>query len=226
MRRMWRRWSRSTCTCCASLSMTLASPTLDRWVVSLPLCLSVGQSVCWSVCLFCLFAKSLTILQSVVQTRPLCVCACVWVYVFLASDCLETIEVIIIKLGTVTASDRLMHHMSTILTLTFIQGHTDLNHENNICLIISTTIQAMPIKLAVEIVPLKVYMIIASLVTLTFTQGLSPKVTSVSQTWLLFKLQYLGQYLRYDIFTWHNRRPGHCICAHARFNDLDLDARL
>ena len=41
----------------------------------------------------------------------------------------ETVKVIIIKHGTVTASDMLMHHMSFILTLTFIQGHTDLNHE-------------------------------------------------------------------------------------------------
>ena len=58
----------------------------------------------------------------------------------------------IIKLGTVTASDMRMHHMLIILTLTFIQGHTDLNHENNKCLIILETVQAMPIKFAVKIV--------------------------------------------------------------------------
>ena len=34
--------------------------------------------------------------------------------------------VIIIKLGTVTASGMRMHHMLIMLTLTFIQGHTDL----------------------------------------------------------------------------------------------------
>ena len=47
-----------------------------------------------------------------------------------ASDSTETIEVIIIKLGTATASDMAMHHVLIIMTLTsFIQGHTDLNHE-------------------------------------------------------------------------------------------------
>ena len=50
------------------------------------------------------------------------VCVC-------ASDSSGTIEAIIIKLGKVTASDMRMHHMLIILTLTFIQGHTDLNHE-------------------------------------------------------------------------------------------------
>ena len=53
----------------------------------------------------------------------------------LASDSLETIEVIIIKLGTVTASG----HMLIILTMTCIQGHTDLNLENNKCSIIKET---------------------------------------------------------------------------------------
>ena len=65
-------------------------------------------------------------LQILTQTAlSLCVCVCV----SLASDSSETIEVIIIKLGMVTASDMKMHHM----ILTFIQGHTDLNHENNKC---------------------------------------------------------------------------------------------
>ena len=40
------------------------------------------------------------------------------------SDSSETIEVIIIKLGTVTASDMRMHHVLSILTMTFVQGHT------------------------------------------------------------------------------------------------------
>ena len=72
--------------------------------------------------------------------------------------------VIIVKLGTVT-SNMGMHHVLIILTLTFIQGHTDLNHKNNKCLIISKTIQAMPINFAVKIIQLKVYM------NLTFIQG-------------------------------------------------------
>ena len=55
-----------------------------------------------------------------------------------------------------------------ILTMTFIQGHKDFNHENNKCLIISETIQAMPIKIKVKI---EVHMTIASPMTLTFIQG-------------------------------------------------------
>ena len=78
-------------------------------------------------------------------------------FVSLANDSLETVEVIIVKLGTDTDSDMGMHHVLLILTLPFIQGHTDLNHENNQCSIISETVQAMPIKFAVKIVWLKVY---------------------------------------------------------------------
>ena len=52
-------------------------------------------------------------------TLSVFVCICL----SLTSDSSETIEVIIIKLGTVTTSDMRMHHMLIILTLTFIQGH-------------------------------------------------------------------------------------------------------
>ena len=99
----------------------------------------------------------------------MCVCLCV--YVSLKSNSSETSEVTIVKHGMVTVSDMRMHQVLIILTLTFIQGHTDLTHENNKCFIISETVQAMPIKFAVKIVRLKVYMTIASLMTLTFTQG-------------------------------------------------------
>ena len=44
--------------------------------------------------------------------RIICVCA-------LASDSAESINVTVIKLGTVTASDMVMHHVLIILTLTF-----------------------------------------------------------------------------------------------------------
>ena len=64
-----------------------------------------------------------------------------------------------------------MHLVLIALTLTFIQGPSELNHENNKCLIISETIQAMPIKFTVKIVRLKVYMTIANTMTLTFIQG-------------------------------------------------------
>ena len=137
-----------------------------------------------------------------------CVCLCVCV----CPDSLETVEVIIIKLGTVTASDMRMHHVFIILTLTFIQGHTDLNYEDNNFWIISETIQAMPIKFSVKIVRQKVYMTTASPMTTSFT--------SASQT-LLFNLRYLGQCLSYYIQTWHGGRFMDAVYAH----DLDLDAR-
>ena len=59
-----------------------------------------------------------------------CVCVCVCVP---PSDSSETVQTIIIKLGTETASDITMHHVLIIVNLTFVQGHSDLNHENNIC---------------------------------------------------------------------------------------------
>ena len=89
----------------------------------------------------------------------------------LASDFSETIEVIIIKLGTITASDKLMHHMLIILALTFIQGHINLIHENNTFFIISETLQAVLIKFAVKIVRLKVWMIFSQSDGLALTQG-------------------------------------------------------
>ena len=76
----------------------------------------------------------------------MCVCVCVseeCVCVSLASESSETVEVIIVNLGTVIASDMIMHHVLIVLTLTFIQGLTDLNHENNKYLIVSETIQAI-----------------------------------------------------------------------------------
>ena len=64
-----------------------------------------------------------------------------------------------------------MHHVLIIFTSTFIQGYRDVNPQNNNCLIISGTIQAMAIQFAVEIVQLKVYMAIAIPMNLTFIQG-------------------------------------------------------
>ena len=58
---------------------------------------------------------------------------------------------VLIKLGTITALDMLMHHVLIILTLTFIQGRTDLNHEHHKCLITSETVQAIPVTFAVKI---------------------------------------------------------------------------
>ena len=80
-------------------------------------------------------------------------CVCVRVCLSVPpSNSSETVEVTIVKVGTVTASGMRMHHMLIVLTLTFIQDHTDRNHEKNKCLIISKTIQTMTIKFAMKVV--------------------------------------------------------------------------
>ena len=86
-------------------------------------------------------------------------------------DFSETVEVSIVKLGMVTASDMRMHDVLIILTLTFIQGQTDRNHENYQCMIISETVKAKAITFAGKTVRLKVYVTTASPMTLTFIQG-------------------------------------------------------
>ena len=139
-------------------------------------CVSVCLSVCMSVCLPANLPACL----------PVCLC------MSLESDSSGTIEVTIITLDTVTVSDILMRHGLIILTLAFIQVHIDLNDENNKCLIISKTIQAIPIMFLVLLVRLKVYRTVSSLMTLIFTQG---------HNWVsnltVCNLQYFGYYLSY-----------------------------
>ena len=78
-----------------------------------------------------------------------CVCVCVPRKRFLGNYIY--IEVIITKLSTVTASCVRMHHVLIILTLTFIQIHTEHNHENSKRSIISESFQAMLINFVVKI---------------------------------------------------------------------------
>ena len=105
--------------------------------------------VCVCVCVVCV---CVCVCRNVRACVRACERACV-------RACARAIEVIIIiKLGTVSALDMLMHHVSIILNLTFIHGHTDLSHESNKCLIILETIEPMPLSFAVKIVRLKVYM--------------------------------------------------------------------
>ena len=66
----------------------------------------------------CVFSKYLDFENSFNIEDPESVC------VSPASDSSETIEVIIIKLGMVTSSDMVMHHVLIILILTCIQGHS------------------------------------------------------------------------------------------------------
>ena len=111
------------------------------------------------------------IVCKVVISNPTRISVCLSVCLSLARDSSENIKVVIINLGTVIGSGMLMHHVLIISTLTFIQGHTYLNHETNQCLIISETNKAMLITFAVKIVRLKLYMTIASPIKLTFIQG-------------------------------------------------------
>ena len=111
-------------------------------MVQKSLCVCVRVSVCVCVSPFAMFIKF--------DWRYSSVC------VSLHSS--ETIKVLIIKLGKVrvTASNMVLYHMLLILTLTYIHGHTDLNHENNTCLIISETVPSNPHHVAVKIVKPKV----------------------------------------------------------------------
>ena len=128
----------------------------------------------------------------------------------LASDSSETGEVIIVRFGTMTTSDMRMYHVLIKLTLTFIQGHTNLNHENNKGLIISETIQAMAMAFAVRIVRLKVYLKMS-------------KPISWPSNMTTLNLQNLIQYLSYYIRTWLGGRLTGAL--YDRFDNLDLDTR-
>ena len=64
-------------------------------------------------------------------------------------------KVMIVKLGKVTASDIRMHRVLISLTLTFTQGHTDQNLDNNKCSIISETIQRNPQQVCSNAGPVK-----------------------------------------------------------------------
>ena len=139
------------------------------------------------------------------------------------SDSLETIEVIIVKRVTVTALDTRMHQVLIILTLPFIQGHTDLNYDSNKCSITSETVQAVPIKIAVKIVRLKVH--------ITFSQSDDLALHSRSQVRLKLDKRLTctivvisrAVFTLYGIQTWHDGRFMHGTSAHARFDTLDLD---
>ena len=105
------------CTTDATLPQTLRES--DELFLSFPQMTRSSRCTCFQIddCtiihflffLLFLFSKSLKIFKKLTWTRPLSVCLSLCVS--LASDSLETIEVIIIKLGMVTASDMVMHHI-------------------------------------------------------------------------------------------------------------------
>ena len=116
-------------------------------------CVRACVCVCVRVCVCACACVCVCVCVYVCECVRACVlaCVCVCVCVPFASDSSETINVISIKLGTVTAADMRMHHVFIILTLAFIQAHTNLNHENIKCSIVSETVEAMPIRFAVKI---------------------------------------------------------------------------
>ena len=71
-----------------------------------------------------LFAKQT--LRNITETKSVCLYVCVYVCLSLASNSSdsEPTTAIIIKLGTVTASDLIMHHVLNVLA--FVKGHTDI----------------------------------------------------------------------------------------------------
>ena len=133
--------------------------------------MSVCVCLCARVCV-CLCARVWACVCVFVCTcECVCMCVCVCASVCLSvclsigSDFSESIEVIIIKLGMVTASD------------------TDLNDEHNKCSIIS--FQAIPIRCAVKIVRLKGYVI--------FSQSDDIALYSRSQLRLSFQWNHNNQ---------------------------------
>ena len=97
-------------------------------------CVRAWVSVCMCLCVCVCACVRVCVCVCV------CVCVRVCVCVSISSDSSETVQVIIVTFGTVAASVLKIHHVIITLTLTFIQGHTVRNHENNACLIISATI--------------------------------------------------------------------------------------
>ena len=100
------------------------------------------------------------------------------------------------------ASDMAMRRVLIMLTLTVIQGRTDVKREINKCLIISETVSSIAHQVCCWDSPTK------SLHNLLVRWPCpSFKFTTASQTWLLCNLQYLRQYLlSYYIQTWHDAR--------------------
>ena len=119
---------------CRLLQSPLLLPLLLLHVVWYNVCY-----ICWAWCLqttllwkagkkiFFVFKVISDFHKVNVDETSACVCVCVCVCVSLASDSSETVEVIIIKLGTITASDMRIHHVLIILTLTSVKVMKTIN---------------------------------------------------------------------------------------------------
>ena len=146
-----------------------------------------------------LFSKSLTTLKKFqIDEAKVCLSVGLSVCVSLASDSSEAIEVIVVKLDTVTASDMALHHVLIILTLTFTQNHTDLNHKINQWSIISEIILFKQSPSRCENSPnIGLYNVFSVRCPCS-----SLKITTASQTWQMLTLNYI-YYSRSVFKLWH-----------------------
>ena len=138
------------------------------------------------------------------------VCVCVYVCVCVrarvhaclsvASHISDTSEAIAVTFDTVAASVMRLHRVLIILTLTFIQGHTDSNHENNKCDYFRKCSSSNPHQVCCEDRPTK------GLHDQCQSDDLDLQGHKCVSNWSTFYLQYLGQYVSYFIQTWHDGR--------------------
>ena len=116
-----------------------------------------------------------------------------------------------------------MHHVIIILTVTFIQGPTDINHE--MFYYFRNLFQTMPIKFTVKIIRLKVYIIYSQSdeTDLNWRSQLRLKLYSlffgtiivISWTFLSIQTWDDGRFIMYGI-----KNIGYNLCA--RFDNLTL----
>ena len=133
--------------------------------------------------------------------QSVCLGVCLSVCLSVTSHISETSEAIAITFDTVTASVTRMYHVLIILTLTFIQNHTDINYENNMFDYVRNYSSKSHQVYCED----------------SLTKGLHDhcqfddlELHSRPQVHLkldyFLTCHYLGQYLSYYIHTWHDSR--------------------
>ena len=158
------------------------------------------------------FVCKVTTLQILLYTTlSLCVCVCLSVCVPPRNRFLGNCWSQHHQTGHGNCSDKLMHHM--LIILTFIQGHTDFNHENNKCLIISETVQTIPIKFVVKIV---------WLYNLFSVQWLRSSLTTAFQTWQTLNLYFKVRSKTISGTYRSNQEKEHNNCEHDSHTESKL----
>ena len=165
------------------------------------------------------------------RTCRTCLCVCVRAFKWCPSQAVipqsRTVEITIVKLGTVTASYVRMHHVLIILTLTFIQGHTYLSHVMKMINVYFKNYSSNDHHVRCEDSPTKGLIVTtASPMTLTFIQD--HKCASMFSDYFLTcnisnNIQAITSKLGMTVDL--SSVDGNNIChSYAGFNDLDLDA--